>query len=116
GLGRRGLIRSGLIAGPACRTRQPAPRRKKSFHKGRRASTRLLKIGILKPELEIQMKAKRNSTKSKKRETDAIHHLSQRDPKIVLAQPTVITPPYLCPDGKGSLKGSLNSEFQAWKP
>ena len=30
------------------------------------------------------MKAKRNSTKSKKRETDAIHHFSQRDPKIVL--------------------------------
>ena len=62
------------------------------------------------------MKAKRNSTKSKKRETDAIHHFSQRDPKIVLAQRTVITLPYLCPDGKGSLKGSLDSEFEAWKP
>jgi hypothetical protein len=62
------------------------------------------------------MKAKRNSIKSKKRETDAIHHFSQRDPKIVLAQRTVITLPHLCPDGKGSLKGSLDSEFEAWKP
>ncbi len=62
------------------------------------------------------MKAKPSRTNVPKRETDATDNPSRRDQKSVWAPPVVITPPYLCPDGKGSLRGSLDSRFEAWKP
>ncbi len=62
------------------------------------------------------MKAKHGRKNDQKGETDATHNPRRRDQKTIWAPPMITAPSYLCPDGKGSLRGSLDSRFEAWKP